>query len=144
MRECSKVQENLSAYLDDELPPEQREAIQAHLAVCPACRQELARLTRLWEALAALPSEPPPEGLVEQVLARLAGRKAPRRRSLALAASVLLGVFLGGTMGVNLYEALQPPAAETQVLALEDFKDFPPGSLGTFLATYRLDEDNAV
>jgi anti-sigma factor RsiW len=144
MLECSNAQEYFSAYLDDELPPEQREFVQEHLAVCPACRQELAHLTRLWEALEALPEVPPPAGLIDQVMARLPRRKTPWWGSLALAASLLVGILLGGSLGVDLHEELRQPALETQVVALEAFEDFPPASLGTLVATYRFDEENGA
>lgn len=144
MLDCSMVQEYLSAYVDDELPVEQREAIQEHLAVCPACRQELGRLTRLWEALEDLPAASPPPELIDQVLARLPRRKAYGWRSLALAASLLVGIMLGGTLGVNLHEALRQPASEPQVVALEAFEDFPPASLGSLVATYRMNGENGA
>ncbi|MFP4346460.1 MAG: MG2 domain-containing protein [Anaerolineales bacterium] len=37
----------LLAYLDGELSPEERARVEAHLAECPACREELARLEAL-------------------------------------------------------------------------------------------------
>lgn len=144
MLDCSIIQEYLSAYVDDELPPEQREAVQEHLAVCPQCRGELARLTRLEEVLEALPSPLPPPELIDQVLARLSRRQVFWWRSLALAASLLIGFFLGGTLGVDLYQELRQPASAEPVVSLEVFKDFPPASLGALVATYRLDEENGA
>ncbi len=36
--ECLEAGHQLSAYIDGELAPDEREALAAHLAACPACR----------------------------------------------------------------------------------------------------------
>ncbi|MDD3580462.1 MAG: zf-HC2 domain-containing protein [Desulfobacca sp.] len=144
MLDCQKVKELLSAYMDDELSEAQRELVQAHLGKCPVCRQELARLERLWQTLAALPEVAPPADLVERVLVQLPPRQAPWWRSLALAASLLVGIMIGGSLGVNLHQGLYQTDSEPQVVALEVFEDFPPASLGTLLTTYQMDEGNGA
>ncbi|MFP3867644.1 MAG: anti-sigma factor family protein [Desulfobacteraceae bacterium] len=144
MLNCQDVQELLSTYVDDELPLAQKEWVRAHLAVCPACQEELTRLKQVWEALAALPDSAPPPDLVDQVVARLPKPEAPWWRSLALAASLLVGIMLGGSLGVNLHQVLSPSEDRPQVMALEVFEDFPPASLGTLVATYRLNGENEV
>jgi hypothetical protein len=55
--------ERLSELADDDLAPDVAAAIERHLAVCAACRVELARLRSLTERAAALPAsiEPPAE-----------------------------------------------------------------------------------
>ncbi|MDY7018922.1 MAG: anti-sigma factor [Chloroflexota bacterium] len=42
---CEYVNELLTAYLDDELTPDERDQIKAHLSVCQHCREELKVLT---------------------------------------------------------------------------------------------------
>jgi len=44
---CQEVNKLLIAYLDDEVTPSERTLIQAHLARCDACQQELAVLSAL-------------------------------------------------------------------------------------------------
>jgi anti-sigma factor RsiW len=44
---CHRVREQLSAWLDGKLEPEERGRLSAHLEGCAACRRELARLTAL-------------------------------------------------------------------------------------------------
>jgi anti-sigma factor RsiW len=43
---CRDLIEFLAAYLDDELPPRERAAFEAHLAICPYCVDYLAAYRR--------------------------------------------------------------------------------------------------
>lgn len=122
---CLAIQEHFSAYLDGELPDDKARAVQSHLETCPRCRKEFETFQRLWDLLAAAPVAVPPD-LPDRVLARLA---PPRRRwwaDLALAASFVLGIFLGGKLGLGLYEVVSreadsgPPGIELLAEAPED------------------------
>jgi anti-sigma factor RsiW len=55
LSECQHA-DRLSAYHDNELDPQARAEVQTHLAQCPACTGELARLERLSQAFAGLPA----------------------------------------------------------------------------------------
>ncbi len=140
--DCRKTGELLSAYWDRELAADRRRQVEEHLQACASCRRELALLRRLDEALGAM-AVPPPTQTAERVLARL-----PRRRawwqSLALAASLVLGIILGGTMARNFYLLPQEGGAGQETLALESFQDFPQGSWGSILASYQADESNGT
>ncbi|MFQ5696547.1 MAG: anti-sigma factor family protein, partial [Terriglobia bacterium] len=62
---CQTVQENLTLYFYEELGAEERAALEAHLGVCPACREAAAELGRLRAVLDQRPGrEPSPELLV--------------------------------------------------------------------------------
>lgn len=139
---CHEVQELLSAWLDGELTEEKRSRVAAHLDGCSGCRRELARLTALNEALKDL-GVTPPAGLAERVLARV---QPPRRRGwwqdLALAASLVVGIVLGGTLARDFYPQPAANGNGAEIVALEDFHDFPQGSLGTILASYQVEEGN--
>ena len=66
MKHCQDIQPELSAYLDGELMPPQRAEVEAHLASCPRCQEELAELKTLAAGVAALPRlEPAPQFLAE-------------------------------------------------------------------------------
>ena len=39
--ECDKIQEQLSAYLDDELTPAEKSDMEKHLRSCPECGKAL-------------------------------------------------------------------------------------------------------
>ena len=140
--ECHEVQEQLSAWLDQELAEAAGAAVEAHLERCAACRREWHQLAALDAALGDL-TAPAPVGLAGKVAARL---WPPRRRqgwqSLALAACLVLGIALGGTVGRGFYGAAAPNDNGTEVASLEVFHDFPEGSLGTVMASYQPEEDN--
>ena len=102
----------LSEYLDGEITPDERDAIERHLAGCHACAATLEELRRVVERARSLPPRAPAAdlwgGIAERIDARAAidarvvplRARAPRRFSFTLpqlaAASVLLAVVSGG------------------------------------------------
>lgn len=137
---CHDIRPQLSAWLDGELTAEARAAVAAHVDRCAGCRRELGRLAALDAALASLTAPALPR-LTEKVLARLPRRRRPWWQSLSLAASLVLGLVLGGSMARDFYP-LAPEPAGAEIAALEAFQDFPQGSLGTILASYQPEEGN--
>ncbi len=140
--ECHEVQEQLSAWLDGELAEATGALLQAHLEQCAACRQEWRELTALDAALGSL-TAPAPAGLAEKVVRRL---RRPRRQkwlqSMALAACLVLGIALGGTMARSFYGPAAANETGTEVASLDVFHDFPQGSLGAVVASYQPDAGN--
>ena len=140
--ECQAVKAQLSAWLDHELSEAAGAMLTAHLNSCEACRREWRQLTALDAALSNL-TAPVPMGLAEKVVATL---RRPRRRqgwqSAALAACLILGIALGGTVARSFYGAATPNEAGAEVASLEDFHDFPLGSLGAVVASYQPEEGN--
>lgn len=140
--ECQEVQAQLSAWLDDELSEAAGAMLTAHLTGCAACREEWRKLTALDAALDNL-AAPVPMGLAEKVAIRV---RQPRRRSgwqfAALAACLVLGIGLGGTMARTFYGGATPNEAAVEVASLEVFHDFPQGSLGAVVASYQPEEGN--
>ena len=139
--ECHEVQQRLSAWLDGELDEAAGTKLTAHLKGCEACRREWRELTLLDAALGRLVAPVPP-GLAEKVAARV---RRPRRRqwlqNVALAACLVLGISLGGTMARSFYTAT-PTETGTEVASLEVFHDFPQGSLGAVVASYQSEAGN--
>jgi len=142
--ECQAVRQQLSAWLDQELDEAAGAALAVHLEGCEACRREWRRLQALDAALGQL-ALPVPPGLAEKVAARV---RRPQRRpgwqSVALAACLVLGIALGGTMARSFYTPAATGASESEVGSLEVFHDFPQGSLGTVVASYQSDETNGT
>jgi len=141
---CQEVRQQLSAWLDAELEEAEGAVLAAHLDECEACRREWQDLTALDEALGRLEA-PVPSGLAEKVLARV---RPPRRRqwvqSVALAACLVLGITLGGTMARSFYAPAGINGTEAEVAGLELFQDFPQGSMGTIVASYQPDDSNGI
>ena len=85
----------LAEYVDGALGPEQRASVEAHLASCLSCREEVDLAARARHALAELPEVPAPAGIA------LGVRREARRPSRAgrwiaatAAAAVLAGVIV--------------------------------------------------
>lgn len=72
--------DRLSEYLDGELPPADRAAIEAHLERCPECADTLAALRRIVVRARALEDRPPAADLWPGVAAAI-GSVEPSRRS---------------------------------------------------------------
>ncbi len=96
--------DRLSAFLDGELPPDERASVAAHLAACPGCTARLAELVAVDALAREVPVEAPP-GYFEVLPGRVRARVRPgRRRALppvwtwAAAAGVLLAVLVPVTL----------------------------------------------
>lgn len=104
---CYRAKRRLVSYLDGELEPRRRKALERHLSSCRLCSAELERLRTQWAALdAAGPVPPMPAGLWGQILTSL---DEPARwswygryregllRAACVAACITLG-FSGGAL----------------------------------------------
>ncbi len=127
----------LSAYLDGELPEEERPAIQEHLALCAACRREAAYLTFVSEVLDSLEGLEPSPYFAPRLKHLVSRRERMRRvgRIAVAAAAAALSLLLGGFLGRALYA--EPNGASpngngelTAYLGVSPLEDFPDGSLG--------------
>ena len=93
--------DKLSEYLDDELSPRERQAVESHLRGCAECAAVLDDLTRVVERAQRLDRRPPRADLWDGIAARIETRgAAPRRVSftlpqLAAAAVVLIAASAG-------------------------------------------------
>lgn len=76
---CAAVAASLGTYLDDELGPSERAAVEQHLAACDACRAELGLLRLMAQSLQAVPWPEPPEAMRQRLLSRVAADLAPYR-----------------------------------------------------------------
>jgi len=85
--------EELTAYLDGELMPEEAAKVRAHLAECADCRRVEADLQGVSERLSTWTIKEPPAGLTGP---RAARRPWGMRRWLPLAAGLLLAVGMAG------------------------------------------------
>lgn len=77
MNNCQDIQPELAAYVDGELTPPQRAEVDAHLASCPRCQQELAELKALAAGLAALPKRQPAPQFLADIRRKIARGDKP-------------------------------------------------------------------
>lgn len=76
---CETIQ--IQAYIDRQLSAEETRAVETHLAWCAACRQELALLRRVDDALRAWPVQPEANDLTARIMAQVRVEQAAERRS---------------------------------------------------------------
>jgi anti-sigma factor RsiW len=130
---CARVREELGAYVLGALEPDERDAVAAHLAACPACAEEHARivgLAPLLEHAEGLEIPVPPRAVEERVLDTIArergAARSPRRtrrfpawaRGRALLASALAGAALGAGAAAVVLSDDDPSPGRTWELAL--------------------------
>lgn len=124
-------QEQLSAYADRELAPAVARDVAAHILVCDTCARHVVAIEHLSRAFRDLPRGqvgfdiyPPVELAIARAARqqRLAGvwRIAPL--SLAAAATVVLGVFIGTML-------TDSPAPRENAVPLAMFDAIPPGGV---------------
>jgi hypothetical protein len=108
MNECSQIRINLGVYMLGAIDPAERAVVDAHLATCRDCRDELAGLAGIpallsrisVEDAAQAPDDPVPEDLADRAVELAAARR--RRRALrsglltAAAAVVIAVAAFGG------------------------------------------------
>jgi anti-sigma factor RsiW len=69
---CEEIREALSAVLDGESSSEERERVEAHLAICAACREADAELRAAMEGIRGLPRFEPPARIRRKVMVEAA------------------------------------------------------------------------
>ena len=121
--------DRLSEYLDDELSPEDRDAVESHLAGCESCRATLDALRLVVERAGSLTPRPPAADLWSGIAGRLDrpaappstvvpfGRREARRVAFTLpqlAAAAVVLAAVSATLGVRL---TRPAPAPPQSLA---------------------------
>lgn len=108
---CRRVEYRLGAYLDGELSQADAAEVKSHLSRCDECRQRLDTFQRLQTVLGGLATPGVPEDFALQVVAKVRRDLRPSRfanepalamrpwpalaRAAAVAAAVLLGLYLG-------------------------------------------------
>ena len=115
--DCRDIRHALGVYVLGAIDPAERSVVDAHLATCPECREELAGLAGLPALLRRIPvgeaqqladddvdelpgAEVPSEEMLRSLLARTTrARQARRWRGLAAAAAVVLVAGAAGAAG---------------------------------------------
>lgn len=138
IRDPHHPREDLTALLDGALSPARAAEVRAHLAGCPACREQEARLRAAVAALAALPPPPAlPPFLATRLEARLREERArsrvaplvrwlaglgaavPHPRLVALAGGV---AALALAVGIPVHSWLETRAMVKDLELLQDYE----------------------
>lgn len=162
---CSQAHRLLSAYLDQELAAQEREAVASHLKQCLACAGEIQALVETRRLLSQAPRFTAPPGFCQRVLANLEPAAvhpwgtvlrqqllpslrralwAPFALRCAEVVVILLMIGLGVLSGRLLTptNSLSGPAAGVALLSLDLFDPVPPDSLGgAYLAMMEVDHE---
>jgi anti-sigma factor RsiW len=149
MQTCQYVTNKLSAYQDDEVTTAEKDAIEAHLRTCEACRKQHEALLQTYRMLRSLPEIEPAPGLSRRIVDSATRAQGPfwvralgeaLRLLPAPAAMVTLaaaGLWVGTMLGNLLIEGqFHPPrrlsaSFSDQALTLASVRVFdaiPPGS----------------
>jgi putative zinc finger protein len=121
--ECRHVDERLLDFVYDELPPEDRAEVAAHVEACGRCAAEVRSMTGTRAALRALPDEEPSAAATTRILHEAARPRTVMAKLRALLATFALhpGWSLGAATAVVLVVSLvlfreaeraQPPAMQ--------------------------------
>lgn len=104
-QDCEAIGPLLSAYADDELGPEERTRVEAHVDGCGGCRGELEEIRSLVVAASGLHVAPPPEEVWDTFLDNVYNR-IERRTGWTV---FLLGLI--GLIGFGAYHFVADPWA---------------------------------
>lgn len=125
MLSCEEALEQMSQALDGLLTEAEREALEAHLAGCPACRADWAALVELHQAMGELEETPAPEGFADRVMERIREEARPARviplwrrpqwkaaAGLAACAAICVGLYYGAGLSASGNVAAAPDLAQ--------------------------------
>jgi hypothetical protein len=130
---CEQVSEYLPEYWDSALDEIPRRELEAHLAACPSCRTEAARLKTFWLRLGAIPDEQPSvaargrfEALLSDYKRAVQGSRVdafldnwwPRRPAAQMAcamATLVVGLLAGHALTVDVRESREVARLQDEV-----------------------------
>ncbi len=129
--EHNTCRENLSAFLDGELPREEKLSLESHLAACPGCRRELEELKRVSAVFKKHAMEPAPLSLKEAVFAE--------KPAASFFSSWLkpAAAFAAAAAGLLIILALPKMQELKQQVSHEVFQAASPASIESFPAAYK-------
>jgi anti-sigma factor RsiW len=131
MKDCKEIRERLSAFIDNELSPQESRLIEKHLHECPTCAHEESSLRHVIDLLDGIPDESPSRIFTPATIHRASSWKRcafVKERILTPALTVLRSVLSVVPWPLEV-------AADRRRTSfngyLHSFDDFPPDSLSS-------------
>jgi hypothetical protein len=90
---CSEFQEKIADFLTHEIDPGTKQRMEAHLAECNSCGEEICRLSAIWNKLGVLPLEQPSPGLRDRFYTMLEAYKQGMEQKETFPAPGVLQTF---------------------------------------------------
>jgi len=103
--DCSRVIGKLSSYVDEALDEQTLEAVEAHLATCSECREELASLRLLVTAAGEIEPVGPPYDLKQRIFESVRQARMEDRRCAKVAG--LVSAYVDGELSANQEELVE-------------------------------------
>lgn len=140
MTDCDAARRSLLAYLDGELVGDERQAVEAHLQGCAACRRSYAAEEGLTAAIeAALPRPAAPEALRARV-ARLAERSGSRTRRYVTFAATLAAAVALLAIGIGRFRASEARRNDLVSVAIDSHLRYAGGRLPLEVRSEKTDD----
>jgi anti-sigma factor RsiW len=125
---CAAIESKLIAYLDGLAQPDERHAVEEHLASCASCRTRAEEFRALYNVLDDLPAISPSPAFDASLRARIAAEPPRRsfwnlmpspRLAFAVTALVVMSVWLSSTPHVSVSPAVVNQASIPAQVAAE-------------------------
>ncbi len=136
--ECKGIKEELCAYLEGIVSPEEKRIIEEHLPSCPECRKNLADLKKAGELVKDLPEVEPPAWLTQKIMSRIKAEEEKKQGlwkklfyplHIKIPIQALATVFIA-VIAVYVFKAVEPemkldhlPSPTQQVTPKEEAKE---------------------
>jgi anti-sigma factor RsiW len=131
MRDCKQIRERLSAFIDNELPPQESRLIEKHLHGCPECAKEASSLRQVIDLLDGIPDESPSPSFSRATLHRASSWKRCAYVKEHILMPTLAVLHTAFSLAFYLREAVADRRRTPFNGYLHSFDDFPPGSLSS-------------
>ena len=140
---CSGIRELISAYIDDQLGPEEKETFSCHVRSCSGCQEALEEVRSVHELFTSAERFSAPYGFATRVMASLETKEPSRwwafftlrpftlrAMEVAFALIVVITGILFGPLLVADRVLPQRPVTIQESFSLDLFQSTPPDSIG--------------
>ena len=123
--ECRDIQKKLSAYIDEELNPDQFENVTQHLLHCPECSSALEDLQKVDTVLNNAPLYSVPAKFSEKLMQEIDITSSSTENL-----NIINLIFAPVTKFILNFFTLIESLKSLKTATLDEFSDFPPCSMG--------------